>query len=186
MTASRWTGILLGMVVWTSMAGAETVYKSVDAEGHVTYSSSPPADGEVVDSATIPTASTAGSGDSDGDSRSMTDQLEADRLQREQTRAADQALKKQRAQTEAEPQVVTQAQLDLRCEQARKARIAPLRQAEIDRCKTEGRKDPDHCERYYADYGNGFRNPQGRMVPPMFSDLPECVEAEKAQRARGR
>ena len=178
-----WTGILLGLMVWTSMAGAQTIYKSVDTEGNVTYSSEAPADDEVVDSATIPPVPATDDSASGPASRTLADQLEADRLEREQARDSEQSARKQQAEAAAEPPALTREQLEQRCEQARQARIAPLRQAEIDRCKAEGRKDPDHCERYYADYGDAFRSLGGDMVPRMFSDLPECLEAEQARRS---
>jgi len=93
-------------------------------------------------------------------------------------------LRRQQSEALTEPAPSTYEELSASCEQAREARIAPLRQAEIDRCKNESRKDPDHCERYYADYGNSFRGFHGKMVPRMFADLPECEAADQARRDR--
>lgn len=75
------------------------------------------------------------------------------------------------------------AALQARCEAAREARIKPLREAEIDKCKAQEGSDPAHCERYFADYGNAVRMSNGRMLPRLFHDLPECLEAEKARKA---
>ena len=76
--------------------------------------------------------------------------------------------------------------LDRRCEDAREQKIAPLRAAEIAKCKEEGEKDPAWCERYFADYGAGGRTLQGNYRPPMFNDLPECLEALEERRRRFR
>ena len=41
---------------------------------------------------------------------------------------------------------MTLAELDQRCEEAREAKIAPLRAAEIENCKAQPRNDPAFCE----------------------------------------
>lgn len=71
--------------------------------------------------------------------------------------------------------------LDLKCEQAREAKLKPLRDAEIAKCKASKRNDPDYCERYWHDLGDATRLPNGTMKPRMFDDLPECVAAFKAR-----
>ncbi len=76
------------------------------------------------------------------------------------------------------------AELEQRCEAAREMRIAPLREAEIARCKADGRSDPDWCERFHADYGDGGRTASGVFRPRMFDDLPECVEALRERNRR--
>jgi hypothetical protein len=72
--------------------------------------------------------------------------------------------------------------LEQACEAAREVKLKPLREAEIARCKAEGRNDAAYCERYWSDYGNAIRLPNGTMQPRMFDDLPECVAAEEARR----
>lgn len=73
-------------------------------------------------------------------------------------------------------------ELEARCEAAREARLKPLRDAEIARCKAEKRSDdPTYCERYYRDLGNVVRLPNGGVRPRMFDDLSECVAAFKAR-----
>jgi hypothetical protein len=53
---------------------------------------------------------------------------------------------------------------------------------EIARCKADAHNDPAYCERYWKDYGNAVRRPDGTMTPRMFDDLPACVAAFKARR----
>ena len=79
---------------------------------------------------------------------------------------------------------VTQEQvtaLEAQCEAAREAKLKPLREAEIERCKAQKRTDPGYCERFYSDLGNASRRPNGTMTPRMFEDLPECIAAAKAR-----
>jgi len=78
------------------------------------------------------------------------------------------------------------AALQAKCEAAREARIKPLREGEIAKCKASRPEDPDYCARYWSDYGNAKRLPNGTMGPRMFDDLPECVAAAKAQQALNR
>lgn len=78
------------------------------------------------------------------------------------------------------------AELDLRCDNAREEKIAPLRQAEIANCKQNKSNDPAWCERFNADFGDGGRTVSGSVRPRMFDDLPECVEALQENNRRGR
>jgi hypothetical protein len=71
------------------------------------------------------------------------------------------------------------AALEAQCEAAREARLKPLRDAEIAKCKTQ--QDPAYCERFFRDFGNPIRQPNGTFKPRMFDDLPECVAARKAK-----
>jgi hypothetical protein len=73
--------------------------------------------------------------------------------------------------------------LEAQCEQEREARIKPLREMEIDKCKADAHNDPDYCVRYWKDYGNAMRTSNGTMTPRMFDDLPVCIEAFKARKA---
>jgi len=67
-------------------------------------------------------------------------------------------------------------QMEARCEQAREAYIAPLRQAEIERCVREEGRDLAWCERDHADYFNP-QNPWFIKEARVFDHLPECVIA---------
>src|SRR5262245_18218232 len=73
------------------------------------------------------------------------------------------------------------AALERKCEEAREAKLKPLREAEIAKCKASKREDPAFCDRYWSDYGNAVRQPNGTMSPRKFDDLPECVAAENAR-----
>jgi hypothetical protein len=78
------------------------------------------------------------------------------------------------------------AELDARCESAREALIAPLREAEIERCKAEPRTDPASCERRNADFGAPVRTVNGTVTPRMFHDIPPCLDAQNERRRRQR
>lgn len=68
-----------------------------------------------------------------------------------------------------------------RCEAAREAQIAPLREAAIASCVARGQKDADACAYYHRDYGNPVETPTG-LRPRLFHDLPECVASDAAQK----
>lgn len=97
--------------------------------------------------------------------------------------------------------VTTQAnsiqELQRQCENAREALIAPLRQEAIDTCiadRESGRSGSrssrdarEHCERFYADFGQGSATQAGGFRQRMFHDIPECqalYEAERSGRRR--
>src|SRR5437868_7811159 len=61
--------------------------------------------------------------------------------------------------------------LESKCEQAREAKLKPLRDAEIAKCKASKRNDPEYCERYWRDYGAAMHLPNGATKPRMFDDL---------------
>jgi hypothetical protein len=73
--------------------------------------------------------------------------------------------------------------LEAQCEQEREVRIKPLRDMEIAKCKADSHNDAAYCERYWKDYGNRIRTPNGTMTPRMFDDLPICVAAFEARKA---
>ena len=75
------------------------------------------------------------------------------------------------------------AALEAQCEAAREVKIKPLRDGEIAKCKASHRDDPAYCERYWSDYGNAKRLPNGTMSPRMFDDLPACISAAQARQA---
>lgn len=70
------------------------------------------------------------------------------------------------------------ATLEAQCAHDREVKIKPLRDAEIAKCKADTHSDPEHCEHFWSDYGNG-----GRRTPRLFDDLPSCVAAAKARKA---
>jgi hypothetical protein len=73
--------------------------------------------------------------------------------------------------------------LEAQCEQEREARIKPLRDMEVQKCKADRNNDPAFCERFWKDYGNSVRIANGGMTPRMFDDLPVCQAAFKARKA---
>jgi hypothetical protein len=75
------------------------------------------------------------------------------------------------------------AALESQCAAAREAKIKPLREAEVAKCKAARPDDPEYCERYWSDYGNAKRVANGTMSPRMFDDLPICVSAYQARKA---
>jgi hypothetical protein len=78
------------------------------------------------------------------------------------------------------------AALESQCAAAREAKIKPLRDAEVAKCKATRKDDPEYCERYWSDYGNAKRLANGTMSPRMFDDLPVCVSAYQARQALNR
>ena len=91
----------------------------------------------------------------------------------------------------------TLQQLERQCEDAREKLLAPLRQEAIDQCiadresgrsGTRSRRDArEHCERFYADFGQSGTTQSGGFRQRMFHDISECLafyEAERANRRR--
>ena len=85
-------------------------------------------------------------------------------------------------------------ELQKQCEDAREALIAPLRQEAIDTCITDreagrsgtrsSRDAREHCERFYADFGQGGTTQSGGFRKRMFHDIPECQALYEAERRR--
>ena len=63
-----------------------------------------------------------------------------------------------------------------RCEAAREARLAPLREQAIDECVSRPRstRTRAQCEEFYRDFGQGGGTVGGGFRAPMFIDVPEC------------
>lgn len=172
--------VLAALLLLVDSAGAQqTVYKWVDEDGVVHFSDAPPAEpgGSKVDTlalsappaaakpeirtAAVPPASVpAKSRSSLASAPARTVIFDASKL--------------------------TLGELDERCDAARERKIAPLRAAEIAKCKDDKRNDPAWCERFNADYGDASRTASGTMRPRQFDDLPECVEALQERNRRGR
>ena len=80
---------------------------------------------------------------------------------------------------------VSQAEVDSlngQCEDAREKQLAPIRAQKTQSCIEQKTRAPDHCERFYATYGNtsmvGGMRRQG-----LYYDLPECLAFLDAQTA---
>ncbi len=171
--------IILTFIV-ANVEAQETVYKWVDEEGVVHFSAEPPDESKAAEFEKLTTAKpppyvppaqpaikSPETSETDGEKQSAQQKIEIPALL-EKTDITAMSL----------------ADLDRRCEDARKKMNAPLREAEIAKCKEQERNDPAWCERHYADYGNAGRTISGTFRPRMFNDLPECVEAEQELRKR--
>ena len=78
--------------------------------------------------------------------------------------------------------------LRARCDAAREARIAPLREEAIEACVSQPRSTRSRadCERINRHFGAGGPTSEGGFREPMFMDLPECVELRDAEAAQVR
>jgi hypothetical protein len=67
-------------------------------------------------------------------------------------------------------------QLRQRCEAAREAKLAPLREEAIQDCVSRPRSTQTRaqCEEFYRDFGQGGGTVGGGFRAPMFIDVPEC------------
>ena len=176
--------ILLGIILTVVCAGVyaqQTVYKWVDEDGVVHFSESPPDESEAVESEILitakpppyvppaqPVAKARTVSEMDDEYQSAQPEIETPPLVRK-----------------IDITEMSLADLDRRCEDVREKMIAPLREAEIAKCKQQEDTDPARCERFYADYGDGGRTVTGGTFPRMFHDLPECVEAMEERHRRG-
>lgn len=82
--------------------------------------------------------------------------------------------------------------LSKNCEDARQAKLAPLRDEAITECISKDKKSKDvkqKCERFYTDFGASTHFKSGGHKERMFNDLPECLklyEAEKKNKSTDR
>jgi hypothetical protein len=79
-------------------------------------------------------------------------------------------------------------ELERRCQEAREEKLAPLREKAIEECVSSRRtsRTREDCERLYEDFGERGGTVEGGSRPPMFIDLPECVEYFEARDRQGR
>lgn len=175
--------ILLGIILTFACASVyaqEKVFKWVDEDGVVHFSDAPPDESEAVESETLttekappyvapaqPVVNSPAASETDREKQSAQPEIETPPLFRKVDIAT-----------------LSVADLDRRCEDAREKLIAPLREAEIAKCTQQEDTDPARCERFYADYGDGGRTASGGTFPPMFHDLPECIDALEERRRR--
>ena len=166
------------MFLAVGIEAQQTVYKWVDEDGVVHFGQSPPAG---VEAERITTAAAPQAVPQQAPASAAPVSEPADAPRPEEPPAAPEPVAATTSIAD-----MTLAELDQRCEAAREAKIAPLRVAEIERCKAEPRNDPAFCERHNADFGEGGRNVNGTMRPRMFDDLPACVEAQQERNRRPR
>ncbi len=159
----------------------ETVYKWVDEDGVVHFSDAPPDQANVAEAETLiiprspPVAAPAQPVAKPPVASAAKDEKQPSRPAREAAPAYQ----------KIDITKMSLADLDLRCDEAREKAIAPLREAEIAKCKQNRRNDPAWCERFNADFGDGGRTVSGSIRPRMFDDLPQCVDALQERNRRG-
>jgi len=177
--------LVLGIILTffcESVCAQKTVYKWVDEDGVVHYGEEPPvSESPDVNVETFTT-----------DPAPTYDPPAQTTVKSPSTSAADVENHPAEPDTPKSPPKVTiditkmsLADLDRRCEAARQQKIAPLKAAEIAKCVQEGTGDQDWCETFWADYGAPIRRVSGGFTPPMFHDLPECIEAFEETERRG-
>ena len=181
----RLWALLLGITLLCISANVDAqqkVYKWVDEDGVVHFSATPPLESESAETETLTTAKAPPYVPPSQPVRKPTAASGAD----EDTQAAQPDVQTPPAPRKVDITTMSISELDRRCADAREKKIAPLREAEIEKCKQEGGRttDPAWCERYYAGYGDSGRTPDGVLYPQMFHDLPECVELEQEKRRR--
>lgn len=76
-------------------------------------------------------------------------------------------------------------QLERLCEEAREKILKPEREKLIEQCIKAGRKQPEYCRNYYADWGDAMRLDPGTVRPALYYDIPECIAAKKARQEAG-
>lgn len=67
-------------------------------------------------------------------------------------------------------------ELEAKCEQAREQALAPVRERRTQECIEQQMYSPEHCEAYYATYGNVERSASGAPTEGSFYDLPVCQQ----------
>jgi len=165
-------GIIL-TVVCASAYAQQTVYKWVDEDGVVHFSEEPPSESPEVEVDVIttdPAPRYVPPAQTTIKSPSVSETDVESQLPQPETRVRP-LIK------EIDIAEMSLADLDRRCEDARKKRIAPLREAEIATCIQTETGDQAWCETFWADYGDPRRTVSGALTPRLFHDLPECAEA---------
>lgn len=175
--------VVLGIALILGMAGAQAqqkVYKWVDEDGVVHFGDSPPDDSVTTETiTTAPPPPPPPTSPQTGQSGAAENSISTN------SSSTPKAEAPAPARTD-DISSMSLAALDQRCELAREKKIAPLREAEIQQCKQDRRNDPNYCETFNSDYGDGGRTASGVMRPRMFDDLPECVEAMNERNRRPR
>lgn len=167
-----WQVIAISVIslIFSLGASAQTeVYKWVDEDGVVHFGDAPPDDSSATETLVVPSAPSA-----------PTPNQSPTSLPVAATSSSEPAPKDVETLVLNEKMDISKlsiSELDSRCDVAREAKIAPLREAEIAKCKQDKREDPAFCENFNADFGDGGRTFSGAIRPRLFDDLPECVEA---------
>jgi hypothetical protein len=87
------------------------------------------------------------------------------------------------ASAAADPDEAQLRQLDQKCEEARAAKLAPIREELARKCEQEerylGNRKRD-CALEVSTYGDTFSGARGAAIRGKYYDLPECVAATNA------
>ncbi len=175
----------LGLFLWASAPGAiaeQTIYKWTDEDGVVHFSDQPPDDSAAASAEKLKVPDSPGS----QQPSQLPSSKPAETRKAGERKVAPHASPASQESPDADLSTLDLAELDRRCEAEREAKIAPLREAEIENCINEQGKDPEYCNRFFADYGAGGRTIFGTLRPRMFHDLPVCLEAEKKRHGQSR
>jgi hypothetical protein len=87
------------------------------------------------------------------------------------------------AQAAADPTEEQLRQLDRKCEEARAAKLAPVRAELARQCEQEERylgNQKRDCALEVSTYGDTFSGARGAAIRGKYYDLPECVAATNA------
>jgi hypothetical protein len=83
----------------------------------------------------------------------------------------------------ADPDEEKLRQMDQKCEEARAAKLAPVREQLARQCEQEERylgNQKRDCALEVSTYGDTFSGARGAAIRGMYYDLPECVAASEA------
>ena len=165
-------GIIL-TVVCASAYAQQTVYKWVDEEGVVHFGEEPPGESPNVEVEVITTDPALRYVPPVQTTIKSPSVSEAD----VEKQSAQPVTQIRSPVKEIDITQMSLADLNRRCEDAREERIAPLREDEIVKCVQTETGDQAWCETFWADYGDPRRTVSGALIPRLFHDIPECVEA---------
>lgn len=185
LAGNLWRLLALGTIltiVAASAAAQQKVYKWVDEDGVVHYGDAPPEGVSQVESGTLPASRPAPAAPAAPTGVEASGATPPD----DNIQAVPPEIAVVPPPASLDISALSLEELDRRCDDARETKIAPLREAEIEKCKQDTRNDPAWCERFNADFGEGGRTVSGAVRPRMFDDLPECVEALQERNRRGR
>ena len=159
----------------TNVSAQQVVYKWTDEDGVVHFDESPPSGVQAERIVTSPAPSVPALPADSADAPVMETLVPAEVSRTSEVPDAEKSISE-----------MSLAELDARCEAAREELIAPLRQAEVEKCQAEPRTDPASCVRRNADFGAPARMANGSMTPAMFHDIPPCLDAQNERNRRPR
>lgn len=81
-------------------------------------------------------------------------------------------------QSESEQQRI--AELERKCEAARAAKLAPMREEKIAQCVKQGKRSREDCAGEFGNWGD-TRGTAGGARGGLFYDLPECKAVDEAR-----